>query len=144
MTTEQGSPPYRLIAEPRDGYVHVRVTGSNTREVVAAYLGEIRELSGRNKWTAVLIEEHLAGPGLDMLDVFAIVNTESARTGSGLRRIAIVDTNPEHDHAMMKFAETAAFNRGINARVFRTVAAAERWLGSAEGSDGHHGSEGVA
>jgi hypothetical protein len=144
MTTEQGTPAYRLIAEPRDGYVHIRVTGTNSREVVAAYLGEIRELSGRNQWAAVLIEEHLKGPGLGMLDVFGVVNTESARTGSGLRRIALVDTNPDHDHAMMKFAETAAFNRGINARVFRTVAAAERWLGSTEGSDGDHGSEGVA
>jgi hypothetical protein len=42
--------------------------------------------------------------------------------------IAFVDTNPEHDAARMRFAETVAVNRGVRLRVFPTVGEAEKWI----------------
>ena len=43
-------------------------------------------------------------------------------------RIAYVDVNPEHPTAHMQFAETVAVNRGMNIRMFATVAEAEEWV----------------
>ena len=38
-----------------------------------------------------------------------------------VQRIAFVDVNPEHSSSLMKFAETAAVNRGLNIRVFSSL-----------------------
>jgi hypothetical protein len=47
-----------------------------------------------------------------------------------VRRVAYVDLNPEHSAANMEFAKTVAGNRGLDVRVFATVAEAEAWLRS--------------
>ena len=76
---------------------------------------------------AVLIEENLEGPSLTLSQVFQIVTERTPQATGLLKRIALVDLNPEHDASRMEFAEDLAFNRGVNFRLFAAVAAAERW-----------------
>jgi hypothetical protein len=125
--------PYELSIERKPGYLHARVTGENTVQNIRAYLAEIRAACWRLRCPAVLIEEHLAGPSLSLSDIFGVAEEGSRppEPGEPAMRIAYVDTNPEHSHADMKFAETVATNRGLNARVFRTVVDAQNWLSAA-------------
>jgi hypothetical protein len=70
---------YEISIEPKSGYLHVIVTGQNTRADVIAYMeAVIRECTLRQCFR-VLIEERLEGPRLGTLDVFEIVSTGSAR-----------------------------------------------------------------
>ena len=78
----------------------------------------------------VLLEEHLSGPSLGMVEAFEIVSEGSATARSVLQQIAYVDTNPEHDSSLLDFVETVAVNRGVHVRVFATVPEAEAWLAS--------------
>lgn len=63
-----------------------------------------------------------------MLQVITQRAPEAAKL---LKRIALIGHNPEHDPARMEFAEDLAANRGVNMRLFNSVAAAEPWLGEA-------------
>ena len=119
---------YQLTVEEKSGYAHFRITGTNTPDAVRGYLEDVYQTSMRNKYTAILIEEDLQGPSLGLFDIFAIVNEGSARDFGVPHRIAYIDMNPEHSRADMAFAETAAVNRGMNMRLFSTVAEAEQWL----------------
>jgi hypothetical protein len=118
---------YQITIEPTLRYLHVRVTGDNSPETVLAYLAEVRHACVANGSRSVLIEEDLRGPGLDLLNIFRMV-AERAESEPIVLRIALVDKNPEHDAALMRFAETVAVNRGVQMRVFADVAAAAVWL----------------
>ena len=122
--------PYQLSIERKPAYLHARVTGDNTPQNVRAYLEEVRSACWRLRCPAVLIEENLAGPGLSLTDIFGVAQHGSRPPGPDepALRIAYVDTNPQHSHADMKFAETVATNRGLDARVFRTIIDAQGWL----------------
>jgi hypothetical protein len=122
------SKPYQLTVEYKPGFAHFRVTGPNTPETVRGYLMDIYYNCAQNKHPAILVEENLQGPGLRLFDIFEIVSEGSERTWPYIRRIAYVDTNPEHSPPDMKFAETVAVNRGVNMRLFASVADAEQWL----------------
>jgi len=74
----------------------------------------------------VLIEERLEGPGLELLDVFAIVSRGSIEASGNLKAIAYVDAHAEA--GLINFAEDVAVNRAMHLRVFTTVAEAEKWL----------------
>jgi hypothetical protein len=122
--------PYSLKFEQKDTYLHVTVTGQNSRETAAQYVQELlRECVARN-CGRLLIEEHLEGPRLPMLDVFEIVADVSKKALGLLKAVGYVDVNAEGD--VMKFAETVALNRALPLRVFSTVAEAEQWLLSKE------------
>jgi hypothetical protein len=95
---------YKLILQPRPAYLHALVTGENTRENVAGYLGELHR----------------------ECDLFAIVMEESDRARGVFQAIAYVDVNAGGD--MMKFAESVALSRGIPVRLFATVPDARKWL----------------
>ena len=117
---------YKLTIDQKPTYLHVTVTGRNSRENVARYLEEtLRECTARNCFR-VLIEERLDGPRLGTLDVFQIVSEASSKADGILKAIAYVDVNAESN--MMQFAETVAVNRGVPVVVFSTVADAEKWL----------------
>lgn len=117
---------YKLTIHQKPTYLHVVVSGRNTRENVKAYVAEmIRECTARNCFR-VLIEEHLEGPRLEMEDVFDIASEGSKIIGGLLKVIAYVDVNAKGD--LMQFAENVAVNRGLPMAVFPTVAAAENWL----------------
>src|SRR6185295_19039621 len=103
---------YQLAIELKPGYVHARVTGENSRETVQGYMKDVRLACQRLRCRIVLIEEHLRGPSLGVLDFFSMVAEGSKDTGTALGCIAYVDANPEHDTSKMRFAETVAVNRG--------------------------------
>ncbi|MBS1235716.1 MAG: hypothetical protein H6R46_511 [Proteobacteria bacterium] len=129
---------YKLTIDQKPTYLHVIVTGRNSRENVVQYLEQtLRECIARSCFR-VLIEERLDGPRLGTLDVFQIVSEASSKADGIVKAIAFVDVNAESN--MMQFAETVAVNRGVPVVVFSTVAEAEKWLlneghGSAEKHD---------
>ena len=117
---------YKLMIDQKPTYLHVTVTGRNSRENVIRYLEEtLRECTARSCFR-VLIEERLDGPRLGTLDVFQIVSEASSKAEGILKAIAYVDVNAENN--LMQFAETVAVNRGVPVVVFSMVADAEKWL----------------
>jgi hypothetical protein len=117
---------FSLEINQKATYLHVVVTGKNSKENVENYLKEIlRECVARN-CSKVLIEEHLKGPRLGTFDVYSIASRGALQAFGKLKAIAYVDINAEGD--LMKFAETIAVNRALPVRVFSTVAEAEKWL----------------
>lgn len=117
---------YTLKLEQKPGYLHVVVTGRNSRDTVARYLDEIvTECESRN-CDYVLIEERLDGPRLRMMDVFDIASQRGKPLTARLKAMAYVDVNAEGD--LMQFAEDVAVNRGSPVRVCATVEVAEQWL----------------
>ncbi len=117
---------YELTFDQKPTYLHVIVTGRNSREHVARYLEDVLSACVARRCFRVLIEERLEGPRLGTLDVFAIVSEGSRRALGMLRAIAYVDVNAEGD--LMQFAETVAVNRAVPVTAFSTVADAEKWL----------------
>ncbi len=111
-----------------DGYLHATITGDNTPEDVAAYLGRVREICTEHGLSKVLIEENLLGPPFDAVDIYDTVSAATVGVAPAIRQVAFVDTNPEHRFANMKFAETVAVNRGVNVKVFRDVPSAVEWI----------------
>ncbi len=119
--------PYAFSVEAKSGYLHVRVSGENTPETVARYTRDTLDACVTHRMNRVLVEEHLLGPGLSQMQMFELV-TGLATPRPPAVTIAYVDSNPEHDYALLNFAETAARNRGALLHLFRTVAEAEEWL----------------
>lgn len=126
MNTPPPAKDYRLAVEQKSGYLHAVVTGVNSKENVAAYLAELRGECIARGCFRVLIEERLEGPRMKTLDVFEVIFKGSAHALGLYTAIAFVDINAEGD--LMKFAQTAAVNRGIPVSLFATVADAEQWL----------------
>ena len=125
--------PYKLTIDQKPTYLHVIVTGRNSRENVMRYLEEtLRECTARSCFR-VLIEERLDGPRLGTMDVFEIASVESGKASEIIKAIAYVDVNAEGN--LMQFAETVAVNRGLPIVVFSTVADAEKWLQSNDRGD---------
>jgi hypothetical protein len=118
---------YNLTIEPKPGYLHISVTGENTRENVIGYMEEVVRECTRRQCFRVLIEERLEGVRLGTLDVFEMVSTGSTHFFRALKAMAYVDINARSQE-MMRFAENIAANRAFPVRVFPTVLAAERWL----------------
>jgi len=117
--------PYELTLQPKPTYLHAIVTGTLSREDVAAYLEEVRAACVTRSCRAVLIEERLVGPRLGTLDVFEIVSAISESDLGQLRAIAYVDV---HAPQAQRFAETVAVNRGMPVAVFTSVQDAEQWF----------------
>ena len=117
---------YTLTITQKPAYLHVTVTGMNSKENVARYLEEIQRECVVRGCFRVLIEERLEGPRLGMMDVFQIVTEGIGRARGNVHAIAYVDVNAEGD--LMKFAETVAVNRFLSVKVFSSVSDAEDWL----------------
>ncbi len=124
---EDRPPSYTFSAEPRPGYLHVRVSGENTPETVARYVRETLEACAAHRVNRVLVEEHLEGPSLSQMQMFDLIAGRAEQRPPAVT-IAYVDVNPEHDFSRLNFAETAARNRGFLLHLFRTVPEAEEWL----------------
>jgi hypothetical protein len=115
-----------LIRKP--GYLHATVAGKNTKANVLAYLSDVYKSCIGTDPKCLLIEEDLSGPSLGIVEMYEIISLASRGVTPLLRRIAYVDTNSQHQHERLQFAETAAVNRGVNVRVFKDVSEAEAWL----------------
>ena len=120
---------YQIIYNNTQHYLHAKVTGENSPQVVKQYLSEILQKCIQDHHQYVLIEEQLDGPRLDTLEVFDVASEKSEQSMGVFKAIAYVDVNAINDE-MMRFAETVAVNRSLPARVFSTVAEAEQWLQS--------------
>jgi hypothetical protein len=118
---------YELAIEPKSGYLHVIVSGDNTRDNIARYMEEVVRECTLRQCFRVLVEERLDGPRLGTLDVFELVSIGATRFLRTLTAMAFVDVNARNQE-MMQFAENVAVNRAFPVRVFPTVLAAERWL----------------
>ena len=127
---------YQLSVNQRSTYLHIIITGRNSRETVTQYLEELRKECIARNCFRVLIEERLEGPRLGTIDVFRIVSEESKKTAALLDAIAYVDVNAEGN--LMQFAETVAVNRGVRMTLFSCVADAEKWLMNSGGGAKPH------
>jgi hypothetical protein len=119
---------YALTVDRRAGYLHVKVAGDNNRETVRRYMSEVHALCNAEGHTRVLIEEDLHGPSLSTAAIYGVIQQQAQQAGPLERKVAFVDVNPQHDHDLMKFAETVAVNRGVEVCVFQDVPTAARWL----------------
>ena len=118
---------YHLTIEERPTYLHAKVTGDHNARNALRFLEEVYEACVKSNCSAVLLEMNLSGPSLGSANIFGVI---SQRTPFALklRRIAYVDASSERSPEQMKFAETVAVNRGVNVRLFRNLADAERWI----------------
>jgi stage II sporulation SpoAA-like protein len=114
--------------EHRGAYLHATVTGDNTKQDVLAYLADVHEACETHGCSRVLIEENLAGPGLDTLTIYDIVSEGAGRAPPAVTRVAFVDANPAHAGRAMQFAESVAVNRFLSVRVFDDLGAAREWV----------------
>jgi hypothetical protein len=117
---------YELRFTQESTFLHAVVTGTNSKENVATYLGEVRRECVARNCFRVLIEERLEGPRLGVMDVFDVASEGSARAPAQITAMAYVDVNGGGD--LMRFAETVAVNRGLSVRVFSSVSDAREWL----------------
>lgn len=117
---------YDLTIRKKHNYLHARVTGQNSEEIIKRYLEDVVQECKDAKCPCLLIEEALEGPRLDTLTVFDIASQGSAEARGLFRAIAYVDLCAEGE--LMQFAETVAVNRGLPVRAFPTIAEAEKWI----------------
>lgn len=117
---------YHLILEDRSTYLHARAIGERTSENARRFLEEVYVACVKGGHTAVLLEMAFSGGSLPAASVFGILS-QRAPEGANLRKVAYVQTEID-DPEMPRFAEAVARNRGVNVRLFNSVADAERWL----------------
>jgi hypothetical protein len=121
---------YKLTIRQEPEFLHVIVTGVNSKQNVMRYLEEVQHECMTRGCARVLIEEHLKGPRLDTLSVFQIAARGSNSIEHPFEAIAYVDANAQGD--LMEFAETVAVNRELPVAVFGSVDDARNWLLSHE------------
>ncbi len=117
---------YQLKIEERPTHVYARADGDLTAENALKFLEEAYAACVRSGCAALLLDMQLHGPKLATTSVYEVISQRAA-DGSKLRKIAYVPSASD-DPSMPYFAETVAVNRGVNVRLFESVAAAERWL----------------
>ena len=133
LTDQQPPKDYQLHVERRPDFLLVRVTGTNSAETVMQYLQDVYDECHRQDCFRVLIDEQLAGPRLDVSEVYSIASDGSMSAMGVYQAIAYVDQSMGE---IRDFLENVAVNRGLPIRTFGSVEAAESWLsGQTEGSD---------
>ena len=117
---------YQLTIEERPTYVYARVDGDLTPANALRFLEDAHAACVKYGRAAVLLDMQLRGPNLPTTSVYDVISQRAAY-GSLLRKIAYVPYRSD-DQSMAQFAETVAMNRGVNVRLFESVATAESWL----------------
>ena len=117
---------YQLTIEERPTYIYARADGELTPANALRFLEEAYAACLRSGRGDLLLDMQLHGPDLNTTNVYEVISQRVAY-GSKLRKIAYVPFQ-RGDRSMAHFAETVAVNRGVNVRLFESVAAAERWL----------------
>jgi hypothetical protein len=126
LGTKDNDMTYEVKFIKKTSFLHAIVTGINSKENILNYMKDIKNKCQSLNIYRVLIEEKLEGPRLETLDIFLIARHGSIDNMGVINQIAYVDINSSGD--LMKFAETAATNRGLPIRVFNTILEAEKWL----------------
>jgi len=117
---------YNLSIKENPSYLHITVSGKNSRQTVTRYLQDVLQECVKRNCRKVLIEEKLDGPRLKTIPIYEISSEGSNQARGYFDAIAYVDTNAEGN--LMKFAETVAVNRGLPVNVFANIEDAEKWL----------------
>ena len=118
--------PYEFTAEEHPTYVHAKVNGDRNPANALRFLEEAYAACVKSGRSDLLLEMHLVGGSLTTTNIYNVIS-DRVPDGRNLRRIAYVDTSPG-ELMMAHFAETVAVNRGVNVRLFQSIAAAEEWL----------------
>jgi hypothetical protein len=118
---------YSFIVELKPTYLHARGSGEQTEANTRQFLIDAYRACIENSMSRVLLEMCFTGKSLSVGSAYSVI-VDRSHDGSMLKGIAYVDGNPEHHGEMAEFAELIAKNRGVNVRLFESVAAAERWL----------------
>lgn len=116
---------YHLTIEKRPTHVHAKVVGERTPENALRFLKEAHAACDAHGHATLLLEMNFAGPSLGIENVYRVISQRSP-DGMKLRKIAYVEGLASETNA--RFAETVAFNRGVNVRLFPDVPTAEKWL----------------
>jgi len=114
---------YQLTIEERPTYVYARVDGDLNAANALRFLEEAYAACVRTGRSLLLLDMQLHGPDLNTTNVYEVISQRAA-DGTKLRKIAYVP----FQRSMAYFAETVAVNRGVNVRLFESVAAAEQWI----------------
>lgn len=117
--------PYQLTIEERPAYVYARVEGDLTPANALRFLEDAHAACVKSGRTSVLLDMQLRG-AMPTTSIYEVISQRAA-DGSKLHKIAYVPYD-SGDPSMAHFAETVAMNRGVNVRIFESVAAAEGWL----------------
>ena len=117
---------YQLTIEERPTYVYARVDGDLNAANALRFLEEAYAACVRTGRSLLLLDMQLHGPDLNTTNVYEVISQRAA-DGTKLRKIAYVPFQRD-DRSMAYFAETVAVNRGVNVRLFESVAAAEQWI----------------
>jgi hypothetical protein len=116
---------YLLTVEVLPGFVHAKVSGERTPENALRFLKEAYAACVNADRASLLVEMHLSGQRMSSASIFDVIS-DRVPDGLKLKKIAYVDGSPDLDGAF--FAETVAMNRGVNVRLFKSVAEATAWL----------------
>ena len=125
---------YHLSIEEHPSYVHACATGTMSPENALRFLVDANAACGQRGRRRLLLEFGFTGPSLNGGTIYEIVTARSAH-GAAFERIAYVDASAERNPEHKRFAETIARNRGVNVRLFRSVAEAREWLKRARPSE---------
>ena len=117
---------YQLTIEERPTYVYARADGDLTPANALRFLEDAHAACVKYGRASVLLDMQLRGPNMPTTSVYEVISQRAA-DGSKLHKIAYVPYD-SGDPSMAHFAETVAINRGVNVRIFESVAAAEGWL----------------
>jgi hypothetical protein len=122
---------YHFDAIATRTHLHVIGSGTHCADNIRRLLLDMNQVVIEKQIDAVLIEARFIGPSLGFGGIYSII-ADNLADALLVKRIAYVDGNaerlPERVPERIQFAELAANKLGLNARLFRTVAEAERWL----------------
>ena len=118
---------YSFIVEVKPTYLHAKGQGEMTEINARQLLIDAYQACVEHNMDRLLVEMCFTGKSLSFGSVYSVI-ADRSRDGSMLKSIAYVDNNSAHAGDIAEFAETVAVNRGVNVRLFESVAAAERWL----------------
>lgn len=117
---------YNLVIIEKPTHVHFIVTGNNSKENASKYLDDVHNLCVTKNYYKILIEEHLEGPRLSIVDLISIIDKKSFNAIGFYKAIAYVDVNAVNDS--MRIVETVAVNRSLPVQVFPSIEKAEKWF----------------
>lgn len=127
MSTPNPHKPYRLKFEARPQYLFARVEAeTDSYEISRTYWEEIAHECKVSNWKKLLVEESIPD-GFSVAEAFQLAS-ELPQMGLFGVKIAFVDLYADEQAEVNRFSELVAVNRGINTKVFESVAAAEQWL----------------
>src|SRR5262245_1103627 len=118
---------YDLTVDERPTYVYAKAVGELTPANVVRFLEEAYGACLKSGRSDLLLDMQFTGPSLNTTNIYNVLS-QRVPDGRNLRKIAYVDSSTAVDPGMSHFAETVAVNRGVNVRLFHTVALAEEWL----------------